>query len=234
MNEPTTDTLRAKYLAAKADLEAARLALANANASQTARGAVKVAALRVAVGEAEERLYSEERALADELDADDGLNDSEIVARLEAGRVAIALLLADVAATEAAQNELVATEAARRLEVNAERAAAGDPRCRRPINSTAMGGWREAEIALRAPLPRRTSPTLAADRAALRAAQLACVREEREAAAHAAQLEQRDRGAAWTSAQRVADEREAAARARAAAAAQRADDDAAINALGLP
>lgn len=228
MNDPSTDTLRAAYKTAKADLEAARAALASSTASATTRGAVTLASLRVAVGEAEERFYSEERSLADELDADDGLNDSEIVARLEAGRVAIALLLSDVAATEAAQNELVATEAARRLEVNAERAAAGDPRCRRPINSTAMGGWRETEIALRAPLPRRTSPTLVADRAALRAAQLACVREEREAAEHAAQLAERDRGAAWSAAQRVADEREAAARARIAADAQRAADDAAI------
>lgn len=232
MNDPTTDTLRAPYHTAKADLEAARLALANANASQTARGAVKVASLRVAVGEAEERFYSEERTLGAHLDELAGIDDATLVAHLEAARVAIAGLLADVAATEAAQHELVALEAARRAEVNAERAAAGDPRVRRTIDPTAMGGWLAVEAALRAPLPRRTSPTLAADRAALRAAQLACVREEREAAAHAAQLAERDRGAAWSAAQRVADEREAAARARIAADAQRADDDAAIAELG--
>lgn len=227
----TTDPLRADYNARRADLEAARLALVNANASQTARGAIALASLRVAVGEAEDRFYSSERALADALDADAGIDDATFAAHLEAGRVAIAGLLADVAALEAAQNELVATEAARRAEVNAARRAAGDPRVRRPIDPTVLGGWRECEAALRSPLPRRAAPDLEVARAALRAAQLVLIREEREAAQLAAQLAERDRGAAWSAEQRAADELEAAARARIAAAAQRAEDDAAIAAL---
>lgn len=231
MTDPSTETLRADYHARRADLEAARLALANANASQTARGAVKVASLRVAVGEAEERFLSAERALADALDAEDGIDDATLAAHLESARVDIIGRLADIDALEVAGGQLVASEAARRAEVNEARRAAGDPRVRRPIDPTVLGGWRECEAALRAPLPRRVAPDLEAARVALRAAQLACIREDREAAEHAAQLEQHNRGAAWTSAQRVADEREAAARARIAADAQRAADDAAIAAL---
>ena len=228
-----TDSLRADCNARRADLEAARLALTNASASQTARGAVKVAALRVAVGEAEDRFYSSERALADALDADAGIDDATFAAHLEAGRVAIAGLLADVAALEAAQNELVATEAARRAEVNAERAAAGAPRVRRTIEPSAMGGWRECEAALRAPLPRKVSVTLAADRAALREAQLAVVREEREAARVREQYAERDRGEASRARASAESAAAAADGSRADAAKRRAEDDAAIASLGL-